>query len=316
LFSKFIILNLKESGTMKLKKWLSRALVLAMVVALMIPVPVAAKSSKSSGKLVKSVTYYSLSSNGSSWVLKSKRSYTYDKKNNPKEIKVTGYTNYMGVPVGASSDVYTLKYKYKGKNPKSMTMSEEGFTVSTAKYLKGKLASSNSLYRYSNDDGTYAEVSSNSSYFSYAKNGLPTAGATNSTYSETGEKDYNSTSNYTYVWDQKKGIPSLLLVTETEPAYPEYVSTTYVHFNKKGLATDKGWYDREKGTFDRPDYVYSYKMKKGVVTEAIVHKVLEDGTTKPVGLYKFKYTKTKISKSRYFNMINSFLGVDDCFNWF
>ena len=47
---------------MKLKRWLSRALVLAMVVALMIPVPVAAKGG--SGKLVKSVTVYSLQDSG------------------------------------------------------------------------------------------------------------------------------------------------------------------------------------------------------------------------------------------------------------
>lgn len=304
---------------MKLKRWLSRGIVLAMVVALMVPMPVAAKSSKSSGKLVKSVTHYSLSSNGSSWVLGSKTSYKYDKKKNPKEIKATGYTNYLGVPVGAQSSVYTLKYKYKGKKAKSMTVSKEGFTESTAKYLKGKLASRNVLDRWSNSDGTYAEVSSTAEYFSYAKNGLPVAGAKSIARSETGEKDYNSTSNYTYVWDQKKGIPSLLLVTVTDPADPEAVYTMYVHFNKKGLATDCGYYDREKGTFERPVYVYSYTMKKGVVKEAVVHKVLEDGTTKPTDLYKFKYTKTKISKSRYFNMINSFVNADDdcaCFNWF
>ena len=84
---------------MKFKRWLSKALVLAMVVALMIPVPVAAKGG--GGKLVKSVTTYQyeqLKSGAGRWKATSQQTFKYDKKNYPVELGRISYnpsTHYL-----------------------------------------------------------------------------------------------------------------------------------------------------------------------------------------------------------------------------
>jgi hypothetical protein len=123
-----------------MKKWLSRGIVLAMVITLMVPMPVAAKSSKSGGKLVKSVTEYTLNSAGTGWEAASKTTYTYDKKNNPTELKELTYTSHLfGVPVAGSLNVKTIKYKYKGKKVKSAQLKNEaGVVTAQSSYKNGK----------------------------------------------------------------------------------------------------------------------------------------------------------------------------------
>jgi hypothetical protein len=178
---------------MKLKRWLSRALVIAMVVALMIPVPVAAKGG--GGKLVKSVTEYSMRDNGN-WRAESKTTYTYDKKNYPVEIGEIEYSSYfLGMPVGGTKSVETVKYKYKGKSPKSAKVKDgSGNIVQTRKYKKGRVVSlantrltSTENYDYSGDKPVYRGENTRSKVWnetvSYNKYGL----ATGYVYSGTSE---------------------------------------------------------------------------------------------------------------------------------
>jgi hypothetical protein len=211
---------------MKLKRWLSRALVLAMVVALMIPVPVAAKSS-GGGKLVKSVTVYELRDSGR-WQADYQTTYTYDKKNYPTEFATTSYSSYfLGIPVGGSKYVTTAKYKYKGSSPKSAKFKDgAGKVYETRKYKKGNVVSiarskmtSNESYDYSGDTPVFKgdDVSANAGNTSiaYNKSGLATSYASASSENKkyVSGSTYAEASNGTYLFavTHKKGVPSMII---------------------------------------------------------------------------------------------------------
>ena len=86
----------------RVKNLLSKALILAMVICLLIPMPVTAKSKAKDGKLLKSVTYYSYNEARKGFDKKWKTEYTYDKKNNPSEIKTTKFSTRWGIPWSSS----------------------------------------------------------------------------------------------------------------------------------------------------------------------------------------------------------------------
>ena len=298
---------------MKLKRWLSRGIVLAMVVALMVPMPVAAKSSKAGGKLVKSVEVYDVNTAGK-FQLDNKTTYTYDKKKNPKEIKNTGYGSYwFGIPTRGGSSVETLKYKYKGSTPKSMVVKDgAGFVNETRTYKKGKVVSivTDSKSASEQKDGKVSSsVSSEKTFVTYYKNGLASASSSQNSsawaYGTEGSSDAWSW-NASYGVVEKKGIPSLIVSFYTSGDKDGKLTTIdykdYTKFNDKGLAVESGYIDNT-GKYV-PEVSVTYVMKKGSVKEAYIYKVDEKGELTPQYMLKFKYTKTKISKARYMNMMN------------
>ena len=200
---------------MKLRRWLSRGIVLAMVVALMVPMPVAAKS-KSGGKLVKSVTEYTISDDATKWIPSSKTTYTYDKKNNPKEEKELSYDILIfdTVPLGGSVSTTTFKYKYKGKTAKSLKkMNEVGRVIESRQYKKGKVVKVLTDYVdiEKNDAGAWVDNSSHYlGAYAYSKNGLPSVASYVNTYTDNSAPDGSSESNFTFFATQKKGVPSYM----------------------------------------------------------------------------------------------------------
>ena len=309
---------------MKLKRWLSRGIVLAMVVALMVPMPVAAKSSKSGGKLVKSVTEYTINKDATKWIPSSKTTYTYDKKNNPKEIKTVNYSDLIfdTIPTWGYTTTETLKYKYKGKTPKSLkVMNDAGYVVESRQYSKGKVAKiyEDELDITKNEAGAFVDNSTHYlSAYAYSKNGLPTVESNVTSFTKNSVSDGSSEGNYTFFANQKKGIPSYIFksyasgkkteANGTVTTYPAEKSGSYASFNGKGLMVQSGFYDAETNKYTAGTNV-QYVMKKGKVAEAIVFSV-EDGKEKPVTKYVFSYNKTKVSKARYMNMVNDIVQGD------
>lgn len=321
---------------MKMKRWLSRGIVLAMVVALMMPMPVAAKGGKAGGKLVKSVTEYSYQNNR--WEKESKTTYTYDKKNNPAEITDTYYYNHvLGIPMGASNQVSTAKYKYKGKTPKSMKLKNTaGVVTETNKYKKGRVVNYTNKYveSYWKDDNTeIVESTTSTGVVSYNKKGLAVSLAKTSTttYSD-GRAPESTSGTTTYTVTHKKGVPSLIVaaepVTYEETTYDSEGNETgtqkvtktessYTKFNGKGLAVESGSVDSTTGAYKAYNVV-EYTKKKGNIKQAVVYRVdSQTGAKTPLRMYKFKYEKKKISAERYLNMMNSIIGYHNAFfSWY
>ena len=316
---------------MKLKRWLSRGIVLAMVVALMVPMPVAAKG-KAGGKLVKSVTYYS-PEDGGGWTATSKVAYDYGKKNLPKAITTTSYTkHFLGVPVGGESETVTVKYK--GKTAKSYDSAK--FLTGKRTYKKGKVVS------YTSDNKTSEKKEKNGAYvdfatftatvghISYFKNGLRKASDKTFAYQDSANASYSYTSNDVYAWVQKKGVPSMMYKTSVlngtammydeddnpigQTTYTNEPETGYAIFNTKGLTIESGKVVDGKNV---AKYAIQYTMKKGKVDTAVVYSVDEKGTPEPVSMMKFKYTKKSVSKTGYLNMMNSLVGHNNgAFRWY
>lgn len=226
---------------MKLKKWLSRTLVLAMVVALMIPVPVAAKGG--SGKLVKSVTRYSYQEASGRWKAVSQSAYKYDKKNYPAEFEDTIYDGwFLGVPVSGDKKVTTAKYKYKGGSPKSAKFKDgAGKVYQIRKYKKGRVVSITNSSMTSDErtemkDGTevfkgddvYANAGTTS--VAYNKYGLATSMVStdldsNKYVSGSAYSESNATS-YLFALTQKKGIPSMIIESSASNEAEAYTDST------------------------------------------------------------------------------------------
>lgn len=265
---------------MKLKRWLSRALVLAMVVALMIPVPVAAKGG--GGKLVKSVTVYELRDSGR-WQATRQLTYKYDKKNYPAEIGTVSYNSwFLGVPVGGTKTVRTAKYKYKGGSPKSAKFKDgAGKVTETRKYKKGKAVSvkssdlhSSEVYEWVNDtrvfkgDDVYQEDVNES--LTYNKYGLATGFVTTYNEASTTAAGAASTSTETYVGTfantHKKGVPSMIITDRSSSGTSVSPGNTYSWQEN----ADGSWVENSNGAISqgKDDYIYkdyAYFNGKGLV---------------------------------------------------
>lgn len=315
---------MKESGTMKLKRWLSRGIVLAMVVALMVPMPVAAKSSKAGGKLVKSVTVYKINDDATKWTPQYKETYTYDKKNNPKELKTLWYGGVIfdTIPTTGATTTQTFKFKYKGKTPKSLkVLNDAGYVDSSAQYSKGKVAKEYTDYiDIEKDEKTKAFVDYSThelNAYAYDKNGLVNVKST-----VTSGTSGTSENNYTYFIQQKAGIPSYIYESLASGKFTDKdgkvttreasKSGDYESYNAKGLVVQGGTFADGKYTATK---TVQYVMKKGKVAEAIEFGFDKDGKQVPTYKYVFKYGKTSVSKARYMKMINSFVS-DMPFNWY
>ena len=321
---------------MKRKRWLSRGIVLAMVVALMMPMPVAAKGGKAGGKLVKSVTEYSYRNNR--WEKVSKTAYTYDKKGYPKEITETGFYNHvLGVPMGASNDVSTAKYKYKGGAPKSMKLKNTaGVVTGTYKYKKGRVVSYSHKSMYSDFDDNNVEVvetTTSTGTVAYNKKGLATSRTDSSTttYSN-GKAPESDSKTITYAVTHKKGIPSLIVTTKPVTVYQTTyddegnetgeqktteMMSDFTKFDGKGLVVENGYIEKSTGAY-KTTCTVEYTKKKGKVKQAVVYEInTVTGAKTPERMYKFKYDKKKIPAVRYLSMMNSIIGYHDAyFSWY
>lgn len=320
---------------MKLKRWLSRGIVLAMVVALMVPMPVAAKSSKAGGKLVSSYTEYTWNVAGNRWEKRLKVDYTYDKKGNPVKEADTWYSNhFLGVPTWQNTNTYTTKYKYKGKALKSMKERNEAKSVTeTRKYKNGKAVNVmsteyNSMFVNNVEKVT---VTDENTAYTYNKEGLvvSTLKATNKTYND-GTKPGVEYVAWNFAVTQSKGVPSLIQAIyggeswsnadgvgqEAAVTYPDYYSL----FNGQGLVIEEGYYTDDKAAAHTASRWVEYTVKKGKVKQAVVYELRENASGNevktPVKRVTFKYNKKSISKVRYLSMINSLVGTDNSeFNW-
>ena len=230
---------------MKLKKWLSRALVLAMVVALMIPVPVAAKSSNGGGKLVKSVTYYSQDAQTGRWLPREKTSYTYNKKNYVATEREDSYNQYfLGIPTSSEVTLYDYAYKFKGKTPKTLKVKNSvGTVVQTKTYVKG-----NVVRAYSTDNWSQvvngvekAGCSTSDANYAYDKNGFVSAVASAYVSVEPDGTRYDNNYRASYAWTGKKGVPSF--VVEEYTFKDGSVGKWYAKYNAKGLVVETGTID-------------------------------------------------------------------------
>ena len=300
---------------MKLKKWLSRGLVLAMVLALMVPVPVAAKSN-GGGKLVKSVTYYDVDDSGA-WALRdpedgsAKVTFKYGKKNTPSAVTYTWYNTFLGVPVSGGSSTYEIKYK----GNKATEYDTAGFVSSKSTFKNGNLTSwsSDSKESWKTKEGKdYARFSAEVGHASYFKNGLMKAEDYTSSSMNSDNVSTVSTSNAVYAWTQKKGVPSMMYRTSVASYNDNEAETSYAVFNSKGLVIEEGSVVDGKNV---PDYAYVYTMKKGKVKEAVVYSIDEKGTPTPLTMMKFAYTNKSISKTTNLKMINDLVGCAG-FRWF
>ena len=299
---------------MKLKRWLSRALVLAMVVALMIPVPVAAKSS-GGGKLVKSVTVYDYQKASGRWKAISQDSYKYDKKNYPVEIGETTYTEwFLGVPVNGNKKVSTIKYKYKGKSPKSAKVKDgSGKVVSTRKYKSGKVVSIASASMTSDEvtdwvgdtevfkgDNVYA--SNGTTNISYNKSGLAVsttyAGANSEKYvSGSADAGTNNNTNF-YAITHKKGVPSLIIRSNANGYTSSSVSAGGSSSSSYQRNADGTWVRVNNGvtTYGKTDVTnyYSTFDKNGrVVEEGEIDIDSTTGLQKIFPTYRYVYSVKK-----------------------
>ena len=314
---------------MKLKKWLSRALVLAMVVALMIPVPVAAKGG--GGKLVKSVTVYDYKTSGR-WEADYQTAYKYDKKNNPVELTTTNYYgHFLGVPTRGSKSVSTVKYKYKGKSPKSAKVKDgAGKVTSTRKYSKGRVvgitsanATSEETTQYDSATDTYVFKGDNitstatNKTASYDKYGLATSYSY--AYSQNEQSASGATSadsdneTHFYTITQKKGVPSMIIDSEASGyAWSNASGSSSYQENADGTwtSTYNGVVESGKDTVLTQGYA-TFNAKGLVVEEGTITTDTTTGKQKvrPSKRYEYAMKKGKVTQAVKFSLTTNADGV-------
>jgi hypothetical protein len=289
-----------------MKKWLSRGIVLAMIIAMMVPMPVAAASGKGA-KQIKSVERYSYTDTGI-LRLREKKAFKYDSKGNVEEVQTSSDFNYFGpIAYGGTTTSVKCENKYKGKTLKSVTIKDAAGNVAEKDtYKKGncvKVAASN----FVDDKGTVGNYVANYSY----KKGFASAAIINYVRSD---GTYSSSETQTYALSKKKGlvraanIVTVMTWKSNDGFSGTWTDRDYAIFNDKGLITESGYYN-DKGVAV-PQARYSYQMKKGRVAMATQIRFNETkGTWSTGNIYKFSYNSTSESKADYAYSINDKMGT-------
>lgn len=303
---------------MKKRKVLSLLIAVAMLATCFAAAPALAKSKKvkKGPALVKAVIVKTYDDEDKKWEKDYKEVYKYKKKY-PTLIRRMEYNSNQ-----ISESVY--KFKFKGKKAKSVVgmnaLKQKWGTAKFSKGLRVKYTEKNypgAYYRY-NTKGTYKW-----------KKGFIVQHKRNSTTSYKGEKNtYINNSTYKYKIAMKKGLPKKIAGTyesssATKGETPSKSSpddTKYTgYYGKAGIIKMVGEkYGTEKEEVYRK---YAVKFKKGRVARVIQYKRNKDYDTGKVtyrasAIYSFAYTKEKISKQRYCNMINDILDVGDTYGKF
>jgi hypothetical protein len=282
-----------------MKKWLSRGLVLAMIVAMMIPMPVAAKAkSDKGGKVVKTVSTWAYDNTAKKYVPVSKTSYQYDKKGNLTEKKKAYLDSFMGVlPYANWTSVTTYKNKYKGNSLKKSTATDaNGTIVGVYNYKKGQLKTSNEVSFL--NDSMRMDVAAT---YQYNKKGYKTLVYGSTAY--TNETPFTWAQGYS--WTMKKGLPYVVGKTSTStykgvttPNTPQYAIC-----NDKGLVIESGEIVNGVVT-PHAQYAYAYKGGKVVTAQSFTVLNGNRATLQQSGLWQFTYTSDKLNKADYAAQIN------------
>jgi hypothetical protein len=289
-----------------MKKWISRGIVLAMIIAMMVPMPAAAASSKG-GKKVKAVETYGYNENGV-MQLREKISYKFDSKGNIEESQfTTDFSHFGPIAWGGNTTVTTFDNRYKGKTLKSVTAKDaSGAVLYKDTYKKGHVVKSVSSY-FQNESGAVENTVSN---YSYTKKGLPSAEITYGAANDGSSWTWSAT----YALSTKKGLVRAANINTamthkfSDGTTDSYADRRYAYYNDKGLVTEYGYYN-DKGVAV-PWSRYSYQMKKGRVTMAteLVYDAAK-GTWSTGNIYKFIYSSANESKADYAYDINYELHV-------
>jgi hypothetical protein len=290
-----------------MKKWLSRGIVLAMIIAMMVPMPVAAASGKGA-KQIKSVERYSYTDTGV-LRLREKAAYKYDSKGNVEEVQTSSGFSYFG-PIAYGGTTTSVKYenKYKGKTLKSVTQKDAAGNVAyKGTYKKGNMvkAVSSNFVDEKGTVGNWVET------ISYNKKDLPTVAVSSFARSD---GTYSWTETDTFALSTKKGLVRSAVIAEVyttksgTTTYQSPVYRSYAYYNDKGLVTEVGSFN-DKGVAV-PETRFAYQMKKGRVAMATtINYDSTKGTWSTGSIYKFKYNNTSESKADYAYDVNSKLTI-------
>lgn len=274
-----------------------------MIIALMVPAPVAAKS-KTTAKKIKTVTEYGPNYkdgkwNGT-WTQYEKDTYTYDSKGNLETLAMTSDYDYLfGVlPVGGDTFTKTYKYTYKGKKLKTRKVKDtSGTIIEEDKYNKKGYKVSSVERKYGRTDWNPASVRTETKTMTYDGKGNNTSTLAFITSDESGE-----TESWTEM-TTKVYMGSMTLATTTNSVdSKDAVKETTVTSN--GLVSNKTYsFDYDGKEVWKRTYVAMYTMSKGMVKEAVVYDTT-DGKMDPVRRFVFTYNKDKISKSEHKGQVN------------
>jgi hypothetical protein len=291
-------------GGKNMKKWLSRGIVLAMIIAMMVPMPVAAASGKGT-KQIKSYERYSYNANGV-LQLREKVAYKYDSKGNVEETQISDGFSYFGpIAYGGTTTSVKFENKYKGKTLKSVTQKDAAGNVYRKEtYKKGNMVKATET-NFVDEKGTVGNYVVS---VSYNKKDLPTALVGSFARSDAA---YSWTSTETFAFSTKKGLVRAANIAEVftskssdGTSYTSPVYRSYAYYNDKGLVTETGTYNT-KGVAV-PSQRYAYQMKKGrAVMATVLNYDPEKGTWSTGSIYKFSYNNTNESKADYAYDVNS-----------
>ena len=277
------------------KRSIALAVTIALMITLLAPMPVMAASG--GGPLVKNVKQYNYNTTNKKWEISNKRQYTYNKAY-PAQIDFTSYSSETKSP-------YKYKYKMKKNKPKSAKeINPLGKKATSLKYNKKGLRTKSSYNNYFKRQGETRT-------YKYNKNGFATSQTYKYKYKYSNGTKYvsdSSTDYYTYNYSMSKGLPKRMICTYAYnygSGRQESSTRTEVKYNKKGLITSIS-YLYSDGTVSS-SYKVSYKTKKGKIASATIYYTDYDGKKTPRTKISFGYTKTKVAKARYANMINSFI---------
>ncbi|MBR2674882.1 MAG: hypothetical protein IKE52_05450 [Mogibacterium sp.] len=228
------------------------------------------------------------------------------------EVDGTEVGAYENITLSSSSN--KIKYNKKGLATSVSWSNAESFTHGTD-YKENTSDNSSGSYSIlltqkkgvpSYVEDTNVTRSSSETWWSYANNAFKTITRYNyadGTWSWTGSDGTSSSGKSDILW---RG---------------------YSKYNKNGFLIEAGEIRIDTATGARvvfPRYRVTYKMKKGLVTQATLYEVDTDANSgifirqNPQGQFRFKYDKKlKVSKERYFNMVNSQIGHHGyIFNWY
>ena len=287
------------------KRVLSLAAILAVMAVMLMPAPVMAASG---GQLVKQVSLYNYNA-ANKWEQYGKYAYSYEK----------GYPSVYTESYNFSEELNILSYKMKNGRPvsakhiNSVNRNDENWKYDK----KGRLVKN--VF-----GGIFNKMKITRTY-KYNKQGFVTKYDYTYRENQPGLSTYTMKDEFSYKYSMVKGLPKEMLTTYTE-TYSDGTKETRKYktaYNSKGLIESLG-YLKDDGTYGINKTV-KYTYKNGKVTSAVISNKDYEGNDgdRPEQKIVFKYADGKAGKTRYINMINSFVSYSagyeneyGIYNWF